>query len=200
MNNKRRGYYSSNEARERASQVRWILKCTNGSNGRKGCEWMVQKSKDSWRCVWGIHRCDLHGFGFWRCETFHFEYLRKLQLGTCVQSWLMIITRISQNCKTHGHPLPDYRVISHDNGIFYVDVYVNNVILGRGFAKNKKQAEQNAAKYFFYHISNDTSAYIIYYRVFFRKPCSHTVLKTVASGRMWKIGCSIGRYVSYIKT
>jgi len=24
------------------------------------------------------------------------------------------------------------------------------VILGRGFAKNKKQAEQNAAKYFFY--------------------------------------------------
>jgi ribonuclease-3 len=53
-------------------------------------------------------------------------------------------------CQTHGHPLPDYRVISHDNGIFYVDVYVNNVILGRGFAKNKKQAEQNAAKYFFY--------------------------------------------------
>ena len=53
-------------------------------------------------------------------------------------------------CQTHGHPLPDYRVISHDNGVFYVDVYVNNVILGRGFAKNKKQAEQNAAKYFFY--------------------------------------------------
>jgi ribonuclease-3 len=57
-------------------------------------------------------------------------------------------------CQTHGHPLPDYRVISHDNGVFCVDVYVNDVILGRGFAKNKKQAEQNAAKYFFYPICN----------------------------------------------
>ena len=34
--------------------------------------------------------------------------------------------------------------------MFYIDVYVDNVFLGRGCAKNKKQAEQYAAKYFFY--------------------------------------------------
>ena len=53
-------------------------------------------------------------------------------------------------CQTNNLHLPEYRVVSHDNGIFFIDVFVDNVFLGRGCAKNKKQAEQHAAKYFFY--------------------------------------------------
>lgn len=53
-------------------------------------------------------------------------------------------------CQTNNLSLPEYRVINHENGIFYIDAMVDNVFLGRGHAKNKKQAEQNAAKRFFY--------------------------------------------------
>ena len=53
-------------------------------------------------------------------------------------------------CQTNSLNLPEYRVASHENGIFYIDVYVDNVFLGRGWAKNKKQAEQFAARSFFY--------------------------------------------------
>ena len=52
--------------------------------------------------------------------------------------------------QTNNFNLPEYRVVSHENGIFCIDVYVNNMFLGRGNAKNKKQAEQHAAKRFFY--------------------------------------------------
>lgn len=53
-------------------------------------------------------------------------------------------------CQTNSLPLPDYRVFSHDNGVFTIDVFVDNVFLGRGSAKSKKQAEQYAAKSYFY--------------------------------------------------
>ena len=53
-------------------------------------------------------------------------------------------------CQTNNLSLPEYRVVLHENGIFYIDVYVNNIFFGRGNAKNKKQAEQQAAKRFFY--------------------------------------------------
>jgi len=46
--------------------------------------------------------------------------------------------------------LPEYRVVGHDNLIFTVDAYVDGHFLGRGEAKTKKQAEQNAAMAFFY--------------------------------------------------
>jgi ribonuclease-3 len=57
-------------------------------------------------------------------------------------------------CQTNGLSLPDYRIISHENGTFYIDAYVDSTFLGRGFAKNKKLAEQNAAKAFFYSSYN----------------------------------------------
>ena len=53
-------------------------------------------------------------------------------------------------CQTNGLTLPDYRVTSHENGIFVIDVFVDNVFLGRGCAKSKKQAEQYAAQSYFY--------------------------------------------------
>ena len=64
-------------------------------------------------------------------------------------------------CQSNGLSLPVYNVGHHENGIFYIDVFVDGVCLGRGFAKNKKQAEQNAAKTFFYppKLSNQHNHY-----------------------------------------
>lgn len=53
-------------------------------------------------------------------------------------------------CQTNNLPLPDYRIAEHKDGIFVIDVYVDNSFLGRGWAKSKKQAEQNSARAFFY--------------------------------------------------
>jgi ribonuclease-3 len=68
-------------------------------------------------------------------------------------------------CQTNNLNLPDYRVISHENGIFYIDVYVDSTFLGRGWAKNKKQAEQYAARSFFYpphlnYLNNKNANYL----------------------------------------
>ena len=52
-------------------------------------------------------------------------------------------------CQLKNMPLPDYKISAHYEGMFYIDVYVNNRFCGRGVAKNKKQAEQLAAREFF---------------------------------------------------
>lgn len=52
-------------------------------------------------------------------------------------------------CQTNNFPLPEYRIVDHTDGVFVIDAYVNNAFLGRGWAKSKKQAEQNAARAFF---------------------------------------------------
>lgn len=53
-------------------------------------------------------------------------------------------------CQTHNHPLPEYRIFSQDNGLFIIDAYVNGYFVGRGAGKNKKIAEQQAARAMFY--------------------------------------------------
>jgi ribonuclease-3 len=53
-------------------------------------------------------------------------------------------------CQSNQLPLPEYRLVGHNEGIFYIDAYVQGQFLGRGEAKSKKQAEQYAAKQFFY--------------------------------------------------
>lgn len=52
-------------------------------------------------------------------------------------------------CQTNNFPLPEYRITDHTDGVFVIDAYVNDTFLGRGWAKSKKQAEQNAARAFF---------------------------------------------------
>lgn len=65
--------------------------------------------------------------------------------------------QLMRYCQTNGFELPVYTAMSHENGVFYVAVYVSNVCVGQGFAKNKKQAEQNAARSFFYPMSLNTT-------------------------------------------
>ena len=52
-------------------------------------------------------------------------------------------------CQTNNYPLPEYRIADHTEGVFVIDAYVKDRFLGRGWAKSKKQAEQNAARAFF---------------------------------------------------
>jgi len=49
-------------------------------------------------------------------------------------------------CQARKIELPRYPILSHQSGIFNVSVLVNNQCIGWGSAKNKKQAEQNAAR------------------------------------------------------
>jgi ribonuclease-3 len=57
-------------------------------------------------------------------------------------------------CQITNAPLPDYRVMGHHEGDFYIDAYINGEFAGRGQAKSKKQAEQLAARAFFEQLKN----------------------------------------------
>jgi ribonuclease-3 len=57
--------------------------------------------------------------------------------------------QLMRMCQINNWQLPEYRVAAHHEGLFYIDIYINNVFCSRGVAKNKKQAEQNAAQMYF---------------------------------------------------
>src|SRR5210317_1766909 len=52
-------------------------------------------------------------------------------------------------CQLNNFQLPEYRVAAHHEGLFYIDIYINNTFCSRGVAKSKKQAEQNSAQMYF---------------------------------------------------
>jgi ribonuclease-3 len=56
---------------------------------------------------------------------------------------------LMRHCQVNNWQLPDYRVAAHHEGLFYIDIYINECFCSRGVAKSKKQAEQNAAKAYF---------------------------------------------------
>jgi len=57
--------------------------------------------------------------------------------------------KLMRHCQVNNWQLPDYRVAGHYEGLFYIDIYINDCFCSRGVAKSKKQAEQNAAKAYF---------------------------------------------------
>ena len=62
-------------------------------------------------------------------------------------------------CQVNNLPLPEYRVVAHEDGVFFIDAMINNQYAGRGYAKSKKQAEQNAAMVFFQHFQHQLKNY-----------------------------------------
>ena len=56
---------------------------------------------------------------------------------------------LMRHCQVNNWPLPEYRVCAHHDGLFYIDIYIDNMFRARGAAKSKKQAEQNAAQMYF---------------------------------------------------
>ena len=61
---------------------------------------------------------------------------------------------LMRHCQINNLPLPEYRVVAHEDGVFFIDAMINNQYAGRGYAKSKKQAEQNAAMIFFQHFQH----------------------------------------------
>jgi ribonuclease-3 len=61
---------------------------------------------------------------------------------------------LMRHCQVNGWELPEYRVVAHEDGIFFIDAIVNNEDVARGYAKSKKQAEQNAAMIYFHVLKN----------------------------------------------
>ena len=57
--------------------------------------------------------------------------------------------KLMRYCQLNGWQLPEYRVAGHYEGLFYIDIYIENMFRARGVAKSKKQAEQNAAQMYF---------------------------------------------------
>lgn len=53
--------------------------------------------------------------------------------------------QLMRYCQANKFELPDYAIVSHDNGVFKITVAVDGAIVGIGDARNKKQAEQKAA-------------------------------------------------------
>ena len=62
--------------------------------------------------------------------------------------------KLMRHCQVNNWQLPEYRVAGHHEGIFYIDVYIDNQYMSRGSAKSKKHAEQEAAKHFFQRIEH----------------------------------------------
>ena len=56
---------------------------------------------------------------------------------------------LMRHCQVSNWLLPEYRVCAHHEGLFYIDIYIDNMFRARGAAKSKKQAEQNAAQMYF---------------------------------------------------
>lgn len=65
---------------------------------------------------------------------------------------------LMRHCQVNGWTLPEYRVAAHYEGLFYIDVYIENLFRSRGVAKSKKQAEQNAAQMYF-HMLDELKRY-----------------------------------------
>jgi ribonuclease-3 len=57
--------------------------------------------------------------------------------------------QLMRMCQINNWQLPEYRVAAHHEGLFYIDIYIQNLFRSRGVAKSKKQAEQNAAQMYF---------------------------------------------------
>jgi len=56
---------------------------------------------------------------------------------------------LMRHCQIQNWPLPEYRVAAHHEGLFYIDIYINDGFVSRGVAKSKKSGEQNAAQSYF---------------------------------------------------
>jgi ribonuclease-3 len=49
-------------------------------------------------------------------------------------------------CQARKFDLPEYKTLTHNQGVFVIDVTVNGEVCGVGRARNKKAAEQSAAQ------------------------------------------------------
>jgi ribonuclease-3 len=122
---------------ERLGLYKWIIMDDKGT--KKGWNRNPKILEDVLEALIGAIYLDL---GIIHTKQFVFKLLRDNPIDMNDDNYKDQLMRFCQNKKTE---LPVYNVDYFMNNIFYISVYVNGIVYGRGSGTTKKQAEQVAA-------------------------------------------------------
>lgn len=122
---------------ENLGLYRWILMDDKGI--RKGWNRNPKIMEDVLEALIGAIYIDL---GIIHTKQFIFKLIQEYPIDMNDDNYKDQLMRICQNRRFQ---LPVYTVDSQINGVFYISVYVNAYVCGRGTGTTKKQAEQVAA-------------------------------------------------------
>lgn len=122
---------------ERLGLYKWIIMDDKGT--KKGWNRNPKILEDVLEALIGAIYLDL---GIIHTKQFVFKLLRENPIDMNDDNYKDQLMRFCQNKKME---LPVYNVDYFVNNIFYISVYVNGVVYGRGSGTTKKQAEQIAA-------------------------------------------------------
>lgn len=81
--------------------------------------------------------------GLLHAKRFVLDTYSKVEISTIDENYKDQLMRWCQASKV---PLPVYNVVSHDKGIFGIQLVLNGVACGIGYATTKKQGEQHVAE------------------------------------------------------
>jgi ribonuclease-3 len=122
---------------ERLGLYRWIVMDEKGT--KKGWNRNPKILEDVLEALIGAIYMDL---GIIHTKQFIFRLLQEFPVDMNDDNYKDQLMRVCQNRRFE---LPVYSIDAQVNGIFYVSVYVNSILYGRGCGTTKKQAEQFAA-------------------------------------------------------
>jgi ribonuclease-3 len=122
---------------ERLGLYRWVIMDEKGI--KKGWNRNPKILEDVLEALIGAIYIDL---GIIHTKQFIFKLLNDFPVDMNDDNYKDQLMRICQNRR---FDLPVYTIDTQLNGVFYVSVYINSVLYGRGCGTTKKQAEQVAA-------------------------------------------------------
>jgi len=122
---------------ERLGLYRWIIMDDKGI--KKGWNRNPKILEDVLEALIGAIYIDL---GIIHTKQFVFKLLDENPIDMNDDNYKDQLMRI---CQSRRFELPVYNVDSQLNGVFYISVYVNSYVYGKGYGTTKKQAEQAAA-------------------------------------------------------
>jgi ribonuclease-3 len=127
------------EISERLGLHNWILMDDKGI--RNGWNTNPNILEDVFEALIGAIYLDL---GMVHAKKFVFAAFDQVEVSLSDDNYK---DQLMRQCQSVHIPLPDYQVRGqYADGTFHVEVFVNGVPSGSGFASTKKQAEQNAAQ------------------------------------------------------
>lgn len=135
---------------ERLGLYKWVVMDDKGT--KKGWNRNPKILEDVLEALIGAIYIDL---GIIHTKQFVFNLLENNPIDMNDDNYKDQLMRICQNRRFE---LPVYTVDSQIGGVFYISVFVNGILYGRGQGTTKKQAEQNSAfeaiKYLSYYMIN----------------------------------------------
>lgn len=127
------------EISEKLGLHRWILMDDKGI--RNGWNTNPNILEDVFEAMVGAIYLDL---GMVHAKKFVFAAFDQVDVSLSDDNYK---DQLMRQCQAAHVPLPDYQVrCQYPDGTFHVEVMLNGVPSGSGFASTKKQAEQNAAQ------------------------------------------------------